>query len=160
MTVHDYLAGSLQGSLGMLKMHLADMSDAELFVRPVTGANHANWQLGHLVVSEYHMLIKCGAKMRELPAGFAARYSKETAGIDDPSKFATKADILALFDKVRADTIAFAQSATDAQLSAPSPMPDFCPTVADFVGLGSMHIGMHVGQIQVLRRKLGKPILF
>ena len=51
-------------------------------------------------------------------------------------------------------------SATIAQLTTPSPMPNFFPTVADVVGLGSMHIGMHVGQIQVLRRKLGKPILF
>lgn len=160
MTLNDYLAGSLQASLGMLKMHLGDLTDAELFIRPVPGANHANWQIGHLIVAEHGILTKCGAKMGELPAGFAARYSKETAGIDDASKFAAKADLLALFDKVRGDTVAFAKSATDAQLSAPSPMPNFFPTVCDIVGLGSMHIGMHVGQIQVLRRKLGKPILF
>jgi hypothetical protein len=160
VTVNEYLAGSLAGSLNMLKMHLNDMTDAELLMRPTPGANHANWQIGHLIVSEHSLLAKCGATMPELPAGFAERYSKENTKIDDASKFATKADLLAQFDRVRNASIAFVKSATDAQLSAPSPMPQWLPTVADVVGLGSMHIGMHAGQIQVLRRKLGKPVLF
>ena len=160
MTVNDYLASTLAGSLNMLKMHLNDMTDADLLVRPFPGANHANWQIGHLITSEVSLLNKCGAKMPELPPGFVERYNKEASKIDDASKFATKADLLALFDKIRAGTIAYAKSATEAQLTAPSPMPDWFPTVAEVVGLGSMHIGMHVGQIQVIRRKLGKPILF
>src|SRR5947207_185738 len=116
MMIHDFLVQSLNQSLGMLKMTLADMSDAELIQRPVPGANHANWQLGHLIVSEVQISGALGAKMPELPAGFAERYSKETAKIDDPSKFATKAALLEQFEKVRAATIAFAKSATEAQL--------------------------------------------
>ena len=160
MTVNDLLASGLQQGLGMLKMHVADFSDAELLVRPVPGANHANWQLGHLIASETKMMGGCGAAMPALPAGFAERYSKEAAKNDDAGKFATKAELLAVLEKTRAASVAFAKSATAAQLAAPSPMVQMCPTVADFIALGASHDAMHIGQIQVLRRKLGKPMLF
>lgn len=160
MTVNDFLAASLQSSLGMLKMHLGDLSDADLLLRPVPGANHANWQVGHLIAAETMMMVKAGATMPELPAGFAERYSKDTVKIDDPAKFANKTELIALFEKTRAGSVAFAKSLSPAQLTAPSPFPDWFPTLADFVGLGATHIAMHLGQIQVLRRKLGKPILF
>jgi hypothetical protein len=160
MTVNDVLAAGLRQGLGMLKMHIADFSDAELLVRPVPGANHANWQLGHLITSETQMLGACGAAMPALPAGFADRYSKENTRSDDPGKFATKAELLAVLEKTRAASVAFVQSATPAQLAAPSPMKDMFPTVADFMLMGATHDAMHIGQIQVLRRKLGKPMLF
>jgi hypothetical protein len=67
---------------------------------------------------------------------------------------------MAQFERVRAGTIAWAKTLTAAQLAAPSPMPQFLPTVAHVVNLAAGHIWMHCGQIQVLRRKLGKPILF
>ena len=62
----------------MFKMHLADLSDADLMQRPVAGANHANWQIGHLIVAETGMCTKAGATMAELPAGFADRYKKDS----------------------------------------------------------------------------------
>ena len=160
MNVNESFAAGLKQNLEMFKMHLADLSDADLMVRPVPGANHANWQVGHLIVAETGMLTKSGAKMPELPAGFAERYKKETSTSDDASKFATKADLIAQLEKVRAATIAFAKTVTTAQLDAPSPFPQMAPTVADLLFLCSGHALMHVGQIQVLRRKLNKPILF
>jgi hypothetical protein len=161
MTMNEFIAAGLQQSVGMCKMHVADFSDADLLTRPVPGANHANWQLGHLIVSECHMLSACGAKMPELPAGFADRYSKEAAKSDDPKKFAHKSELLELLDKTRAATVAFAKAATPAQLEAPSPvMPEMVPNVAALLGMGMSHDAMHMGQMQVLRRKLGKPLLF
>lgn len=160
VTVNDYLASSLQSSLNMLKMHLGDLSDADLMVRPVPGANHANWQIGHMIEAERGMMTQCGAKMPELPAGFKERYSKETAKSDDASKFATKDELIPLFEKVRGGTIEFIKTLSAEKLKSPSPMADWFPTMADFVGLGASHIAMHIGQIQVLRRKLGKPVLF
>ena len=160
MIINEFLVRNLNQTLGMLKMTLADMSDADLMQRPAAGANHGNWQIGHLIVSETHLVGKCGVKMPELPAGFAERYTKETAKSDDASKCLSKAELLEQFEKTRAATIAFANSATEAELEAVSPMPQLCPKVADVVGLASGHIWMHLGQIQVLRRKLGKPILF
>jgi hypothetical protein len=45
-----------------------------MLTRPVPGANHPAWQLGHLIVAETNAvnLVKPGA-MPELPAGFGDR---------------------------------------------------------------------------------------
>jgi hypothetical protein len=160
MTVNDSLAAGLQQNLGMIKMHVTDLSDAELMTRPVPGANHANWQLGHLIVSEAQMMAGCGVMMPALPAGFAERYGKEACKCDDAGKFSTKAELLPLLEQTRAATVAFTKAATAAQLAKASPMADMCPTVADMIAMCPVHAAMHIGQIQVLRRKLGKPLLF
>lgn len=163
MSTQEVLVQALTTSADMLKMTLADFSDADLLVRPLPNANHTAWQLGHLTVSEYHMLSAQGAKLPELPAGFEARYAKETSTSNDPAKFNTKAELLEVFAKVRAASIAFTQNASDAQLSAQTAneqMRDFAPTTAALINIFPSHVMMHVGQFQVIRRKLGKPILF
>jgi hypothetical protein len=35
-----------------------------------------------------------------------------------------------------------------------------CPRIADLAFLQADHLTMHIGQFQVIRRKLGKPVLF
>jgi len=39
----------------ILKMTLADFSQDEMLTRPVPGANHATWQIGHMIGSASHM---------------------------------------------------------------------------------------------------------
>lgn len=159
MNINELFVYSLQQSFGMLENTLADMSDADLMTRPVPSANHANWQIGHMLATEVWFVSKIGGKAIELPAGFAERYTKETSKIDDASKFAKKEELLSLFKKARAATIELAKATPAAAFSEKGPM-DFVPTKGSVFNLASMHIAMHLGQIQVLRRKLGKPILF
>jgi hypothetical protein len=159
MTLNDFFASALRQSLEMMKTTLADMSDADLMTRPAPGANHANWQVGHLVVAETRMLKAVGAPMPELPAGFADKYTKDTIASDDAAAFAKKDELLALMEKARAATIAFVQAFPAARFGEKGPMP-FTPTMADLFEAQSGHALMHLGQIQVLRRKLGKPVLF
>jgi hypothetical protein len=160
MTTNDLLAAGLERDLGAIKRHVADFSDAELLVRPVPGANHANWQLGHVILSESLLMEGCGAAMPGLPAGFAERYSKDNIKCDDPGKLATKAELLEVLEKTRRASVAFAKSVTAVQLAKPSPLAQVWPTVGDLLASWPAHNAMHMGQIQVLRRKLGKPILF
>jgi hypothetical protein len=162
MTTIELIADGCARNLEMLKMLLADFSDADMIVRPCPGANHALWQLGHLIGSETFMVSACGGKAAELPAGFGDKFKKETAKIDDPKAFGTKADLLALFDKVRAATVNWIKTLKEADLNKPAPeaMRAFFPTVGHLVLLLPGHLDMHAGQVQVLRRKLGKPILF
>ena len=84
MNLNDFLTSSLAGT-AVCDDCGPDLSDADLLTRPVPGANHANWQIGHLIVAETKMMGACGAAMPELPAGFAERYNKNTATIDDPT---------------------------------------------------------------------------
>ena len=163
MPQNELLVDVLRRDLGFLKMTLGDMSDAELLQRPVPSANNGLWQLGQLVASEAMMVNESAGKtVIELPAGFSEKYSRETASVNDPAKLGNKADLLALFDKVREKTCQWVatQSAADLAKPAPEMMRQFFPTVGHLVHLFPTHVAMHVGQIQVLRRKLGKPILF
>ena len=43
---------SLNFTQFVINNSLGDLSDADLLVRPVEGANHIAWQIGHLIVAE------------------------------------------------------------------------------------------------------------
>lgn len=163
MTMQQHAAGALQFQVDMIKMTLGDFSDADMLVRPVPNANHAAWQLGHLIESETQMLemAKPGS-MPALPAGFSGRFSKETAKSDDPAAFPKKAELISLFERQRRATIAFLQSLSEKDLDqpAPEPMRKYVPTLAALLLMTPSHLAMHMGQFQVIRRKLGKPVLF
>ena len=162
MTLNAHLATQLQASIGLLGMHLADMSESDLLVRPVANANHANWQLGHLALAETNMLTMCGIPMPALPAGVAEKYSKEASKSDDAAAFLKKDQLMSLLQSARNGSIAWAKSATLEQLAAPTAekLRGFAPTCGDLLAMLAAHDAMHMGQIQVIRRKLGKPILF
>jgi hypothetical protein len=162
MTAIELLAGNCAGNLEMLKWMLGDFSDADMMVRPCPGANHAAWQLGHLVSSETFMASGCGAAMPELPAGFNERFDNKRTSVDDPKAFASKAELLDLLAKTRAATVKWIGSLTEADLAKPGPekMRQYAPTVGNVVCMIETHLVMHLGQMQVIRRKLGKPVLF
>ena len=67
-----------------------------------------------------------------------------------------------LLTKTRMATIAWVKTLTPADLGKPGPEPmkQFCPTVGHIVELLPTHFAMHMGQMQVARRKLGKPVMF
>jgi len=162
MNTVEFLAGNMLGAEGMMKMTLGDFSEQDMLVRPVARANHAVWQLGHLIGSQQFMFSALGAQLPELPAGFAERFNAKTAGVDDPAKLASKAELLEVLGKSCAAVAAWARTLTPADLDKPGPEPmrQYAPTVAHVLAMSVSHLMMHMGQIQVIRRKLGKPVLF
>jgi uncharacterized damage-inducible protein DinB len=164
MTAKDAIKHALTSTLKMLEWYLSDLSDADLLVRPVPKANHIAWQLGHLISAEHHLLVGQlpGVTYPELPAGFDQRYSKETAADDSPKNFATKAEYLSLLTNFRNATVAAVSKLSDADLDKPvtGNMAKHAPTLTELLLLTANHTTMHSGQFTVVRRKLGKPILF
>lgn len=163
MNAKDAIRIALQSTQQMLNMYLEDLSDADLLVRPVPKANHIAWQLGHLISSEQRLLtVIPGARLPELPAGFAEQHTKETSAIDPPKGFRTKAEYLNLFNKMRGATIATVGDMSEAALDKPNvgPLEKFAPTIGALLLLVANHTTMHSGQFTVVRRKLGKPVLF
>jgi hypothetical protein len=163
MTGKDAIKLSLKTTQNLLNQYVSDLSDADLLVRPVPGANHIAWQLGHLIVAEVGLLGKQlpGASFPELPAGFREKHGKETASSDAPGGFAKKAEYIGLFNKLRDTTVAAVDKLTDADLDRPNTgnLAQFAPTLGALLLLQSNHTMMHVGQFTPLRRKLGKPVL-
>ena len=56
MTGRDAIKTALKSAQHLLNWYVSDLSDADLLVRPVSGANHIAWQLGHLVSAEGYLL--------------------------------------------------------------------------------------------------------
>ena len=159
----DLIADLCKTANGLLKKHLADLTDADLLTRPVPGANLALWQLAHLARFE-GMLAKLVSPDHPfaLPAVFAEVGGKNTAAVDDPKAFPTKAEVVDVLDGAHAAQLAGLPRLSDEQLAGPSPeqFRGFAPRLGDLLAMGPMHAMMHLGQIQVLRRTLGKPNVF
>lgn len=144
----------INGSLG-------DLSDADLLVRPVEGANHIAWQIGHLIVTERRLAGQLpGAMYPELPAGFADKYGNNPAAQNVTDGFATKDQYVDLFNQTRAATLAAVAKLNDADLDKPAKGPANISNLGGLLNLVAVHSIMHGGQFSVVRRKLGKPVLF
>lgn len=164
MNAKDAIQTVLNLNHQVFKMYLADLSDADLLVRPAPGANHIAWQIGHLIGSEANHFLKQvpGAVVPELPAGFQEQHTRETAAVDPPTGFLTKQQYIDLYDKVRQATLSALARMPDADLDKPNtgPLSQFAPTVGALLILAANHEMMHAGQFSVVRRKLSKPVLF
>ena len=142
---------------------LDDMTDEELMKRPHAECNHIIWQVGHLIASEHQMVSGIApGKMPDLPEGFSAKYTKETATSDDAAAFDSKEDLLAIYAQQRAGAVAVLESLSDEDLSKASPeeMQAYAPNFGAVFNLLGGHWLMHVGQWAVIRRQLGRPPLF
>ena len=158
----ELLRQAIERSHGILLAYVEDLTDAELLVRSVPGANHSAWQLGHIIGGIHKMLGGLGRPAFALPAGFLAAHSKETATSDDPAKFATKAEYLALLGQAKAASLAAVEATPESDFGRPGPeaMRQYAPTVGVVLMLLGSHALMHVGQFVPIRRKLGKPAMF
>jgi hypothetical protein len=164
MNAKDAIKNALGSTQQMLNWYLGDLSDADLLVRPVPNANHIAWQLGHLINAEHGMMSSQlpGADYPQLPAGFKEQHDKNTAAAEPPRNFRTKEEYLGLFTKVRGATLAALAKMPEADLdkATTGPLAEFAPTLGALFLLQANHTMMHAGQFTVLRRKLGKPVLF
>lgn len=157
-------ADALKLSIDMGKMialgYLGDLTDADLLRRPHPQCNHIKWQLGHLIAGEHQMIeMIAPGSMPPLPAGFADRYTKETAASDDPAAFDSKEQLLAQFEAQRAGTLAALEKTDPADFDRQTGVA-YAPTVGAMFELQGSHVTMHAGQWAVLRRMLGRPPLF
>jgi len=163
MKTSQVAADMMDGTFGMLKSALSDFSDADFLVRPCPGANHTAWQLGHLISVETAMIngITPGA-IPALPEGFDKKFTKETSSKDDPAFFPTRGQLLDQYYKTRAAVTVWVKKLSPEDLDKPCPerIKSMAPTVGHLLYLYVAHMSMHLGQVQVVRRKLGKPVLF
>ena len=163
MRLAHHIRQSLELPAFIVNAFLQDLSDDELFVRPSAGMNHIAWQVGHLIESENsHINLVTACQMPPLPEGFAAQHCRATSTIDDPDRFRTKSEYLALMAEQRSATLEVLSRLRDEDLQQPSPesIHYFGPTVACVFSGTATHWMMHAGQWAVVRRILGRPPLF
>jgi uncharacterized damage-inducible protein DinB len=161
MNAHDPIREMLGTSRYVMSSYLQDLSDADLLVRPVPGAHHAAWQLGHLIVSERKMVeaIAPGHGVT-LPAGFEEAHPKD-AGHANASPGFSKQAYQDLMQRQREKTLQALASFSAEDLSKPGPeaMRAYASRVGSIFSMVAGHELMHSGQIAVIRRVLGKPVV-
>jgi len=162
MNGREAIQAALEATKGNLPVYVRDFSDADLLVRPVPGANHAAWQIGNVITGDVFFISQelPDTPYPELPKGFFELHGSDGAKKDEG--FLTKAEYLSLFEKVRTTTIAAVGKLTDAELDRPVTGKGkvLAPTLGKLFIMLSNHTLMHAGQFTVIRRKLGKPVLF
>jgi hypothetical protein len=160
MSTQSAIREAIDQARFIVQGYLGDLSDADLLRRPCPGANHINWQLGHLIHSEHWMMEKVRpGSMPPLPLGFAERYSRDTAASDRPSDFLSKTELLAAFEAQRVGTLKLLDSTAEEDFPRATGI-DYAPTVQSLFLMQSIHWLMHAGQWAVVRRQLGRSPLF
>ena len=150
----------IQGNTEFARMTLADFTDAEMFTRPSPRSWHVMYQIGHCIYGESYLMSKLDVGVEPLPVDFSSMFGSECASVDDPKAFPSKSRLLDMLDWQRAQTRAGITRLADADLVRVSPLPDWAPTTGRLLLLIAGHMTMHLGQVQVARRLLGKPVLF
>lgn len=162
MNAKDTINATLHLSATVIAAYVSDLADADLLKRPGQGCNHLAWQLGHLISSEASLLnmLEPGAGP-ELPAGFNEKHAKANSGSDNAADFLSKAEYLALSEKLHNASRALLERFPAERLDEPAPehLKSICPTLGAVFVLIATHPMMHAGQFVPVRRALGKPIL-
>jgi hypothetical protein len=164
MTAVQAISAAIQSSTNWVEAYLADFSDADLLVRPLPNANHVAWQLGNVIAGDPFLVQTQfpDAPFPKLPDGFLELHSSGGAGKDSDPGFLTKQGYLSLLKEGREATLTALNKLSDADLdqAAHANLQFAGPTVADAFQFIATHTLMHLGQFTVIRRKLGKPVLF
>jgi hypothetical protein len=162
MTGKDAMTYWLKSTKDMLSMFLAELSDADLQVRPVPEANNIAWQIGHLIASESALGAEMGYKYPPIPPVIQVLGSGASAQTHPDGGNLTKAQYIDLFNKARDATLAGLAAMPEADLDKPNEgiMKRMAPTYGALLGLLGNHTMMHCGQFSVVRRALKKPVLF
>ena len=159
-TPNDVVAHALTCTHLMVNRFTADLQPAEYLHRPTEKANCAAWTIGHLALSDRGALKRMEVQdLPPLPEGFEKRFSRDE-GCPQAGDFGDVAQILPVFNAHRERLINAVKSAPPAQFDRPleKPHPMF-KTLGEFLTFMAAHTAMHVGQITVIRRSLGRPPL-
>lgn len=162
MNTHESIAIMLNTARLASERYLSDLTDQDLLVRPVSGANHAAWQLGHLICSEIAMTSAADSSVKlSLPTDFVDCHSKEAAALNEMSRFYPKSMYLTLMRDLRGLTLVALSKLTESDLNraGPEEMRTYAPTVGSLFVMIGCHELMHSGQLAILRRLLNKPIV-
>ena len=161
MSQQEMTVGIIKRGIGMLRKHLADFSDADMLKRPVPAANHTAYQLAHLLRTTGQTLPALGATPVDLPQ-IVAGVKSESAKSERPEDFPLKDELLSLYEAQLNAVVAAVEKMSDAEVGKESPehVRGFAPTLGALALMVPLHMTMHIGQMQVIRRSLGKPVLF
>lgn len=160
MTTVEFIRTSLELSSSWILGLAEDAKDIAMTAPTPRGGNHPLWCVGHLVYSEAD-LIQEKARGGENPlADWEELFKAGSQPSDDPGIYPPMEEVLAKAKEVRAATLEWLATLSDADLDQPSHGSDefreWFPTVGHCFAAIPTHEGFHGGQIADARRAAGR----
>ncbi len=139
---------------------LAGIDQADWFHMP-GGVTHVAWQVGHLAMADYRLLLERVRAAREEDAQlisqeFLALFGKGSTPQEDAGLYPSCEEIVAVFTRVRAAGLEEVRNLADEELDNPALKPHrLFKTKLGSVQWCGDHELMHAGQLGLLKRLLG-----
>ena len=136
---------------------------ADWFRMPPGGVTHVAWQVGHLAMAQFRLVMERVRGPRPddadlMPPDFLRLFLRDSVANPDPSAYPPADAIRVVFDRVHARVLADLPLIRDADLDGPVLPPHaLCRTKIECLHWCSHHEAVHAGQIGLLRRLLGHP---
>lgn len=144
---------------------LEQIDVADYFRQPTEGVTHIGWQVGHLAMADYRLLLERvrGPKPEDetlISADFLKRFGRNSVPDPDPAANPTPVVLLETLHRVRAAGMQVVAQLSEAELEAPPHTPHrLFDTRFGALTWNVRHEMVHAGQIALIRRLLGaKPI--
>ena len=143
-------------------LELLENTPEELWpIVPKGASSHIAWQVGHLAVSQYGLMLfrqrgRAEGDLELMPGWLRKRFGRGSVPPTDPSEIPSKATLLECLSNIHTASMAALPGFSADQLLQPTEMPYavhpiklgallFCP----------LHESIHIGQIGILRRLHG-----
>jgi hypothetical protein len=164
----DAIAAMRDGVVGQMRFAreytlnlLSTVPDSLWNVIPNGGASHIAWQVGHLAVSQYGLMLfrqrgRAEGDLELMPGWLRKKFGRGTIPPINPADIPRKEELLATLDRIHQASMAVVPTLSPELLAEATDMPYavypiklgallFCP----------LHESIHSGQIGLLRRLHG-----
>ena len=139
-----------------------DIPHHQWYTRPEGVPTHLAWQVGHLAVAEYGLMLfrqrgRTEGDLELMPGWLRKKFSRGTSAASEEETAVTPDDLLKVLERIHSQAMSESATLSASTLGEPTEMPYavhplrlgallFCP----------LHESIHAGQIGMLRRLLGK----
>lgn len=140
---------------------LANVPDSLWTTVPAGGSSHFAWQVGHLAVAQYGLMLfrqrgRSEGDLELMPGWLRKKFGKGTTPSADPADNPSKEEMLGVLARIHAECLSTLPTFTADHLAEPTDMP----YTAFPIKLGALlfcplHESIHAGQIGMLRRLHG-----
>ncbi len=163
MTRKDFILEQLQITRAYTLDTLKEIPASWWFTIPTAGVSHLAWQVGHLAMAEYRLLLdrmrpSTPADEALISTPFLTLFGRGSIPTPDPTLYPSPDTLLTTLAHVHTASLAQLESMSDSDFDAPILKPHpIAKTKYDAGTWCTRHEMLHVGQIALLKRQLGAP---
>jgi hypothetical protein len=163
MPQSDRLIGQIEKTREMTEKMLAAFQTPEDWCRQaVPGTNHALWFAGHMAMTDNFFLGMIAPGQEKQYEGWDKYFGMGSKPTNDPDDYPPVAEVLDTMRERRTALLKALKGRSDAELAGPPAggANDFIPDLAAVYEVTNWHEALHLGQVTVVRRALGRKPLF